>query len=156
MQGNNRDDRFRSTATVEVTARHKVDEVDEAEDLQDQEATLVSDTSRGKRVVETLPPGVRAQLTFLEGPGKGDVVNLEKGHNTLGRQKDCDVIINCPLASGKHAAIFFLDSLEWRIEDLGSKNGTLLNGSRVKGFALRSGDKILVGDALMLFSVERA
>lgn len=104
---------------------------------------------------ESLPGGIKGCLKFLQGPEKGKLVYLETPYNTLGRNSSNTVILSGTDVSGRHLAIYFSESLEWRIEDLGSTNGTLLNGSKVTEYALRSGDKIFLGGHLLQFSIER-
>ena len=105
--------------------------------------------------LETLPLGIRGQLKVVQGPLKGTLIELKAGLNTLGRDSHNTVRLAGRSVSGRHAAIFFTESMEWRIRDLGSTNGTLLNGSKVKEFALRSGDKVFIGDHLLVFSWEK-
>lgn len=116
--------------------------------------TQIDDFSHAGYPLEKLPPGIRGCLSFLEGSEKGRVVRLEKAYSVLGRHATSDVTLRHLSVSSRHTAVFLTRGLEWRVEDLGSKNGTLLNGSLVKSFALRSGDKIFVGDNLILFTVE--
>ena len=102
-----------------------------------------------------LPPGVHGKLEFVSGSEEGRVVYLETPFATLGRHPDNTIQLDDNAASGKHALICFVQSMEWRIVGEKSTNGTLLNGSPVKEYALRDGDKILVGDTMMVFHVER-
>lgn len=104
--------------------------------------------------VDELPPGLRGRLTILQGPNKGHEYYLSDVTNTVGRRVGNTVVLDDATISGKHVEIYFSAYREWRIRDLNSTNGTLLNGSRVKEFALREGDKILIGDCMMQFSVE--
>ena len=101
-----------------------------------------------------MPVGAKATLKVLQGPAKGQVFTLEGPYATIGRGPENHVCLRDEFVSTRHAAIYFSHSMEWRIEDLGSRNGTLLNGSKVKEFAIRSGDKILLGDHLLQFTVE--
>jgi len=55
----------------------------------------------------------------------------------IGRDVSCDVHVDDPLASRRHAAVEYADGLWW-VVDLGSRNGTLLNGSRVSRVPLPS------------------
>jgi len=102
-----------------------------------------------------LPTGLRCRLDFVEGPDANKTVFLNQSYNIIGRHATADVTIATSTASSRHAAIYFSLAREWRIEDLDSTNGTLLNGSAVKEFALRDGDKIFIGDDLIVFSIER-
>jgi pSer/pThr/pTyr-binding forkhead associated (FHA) protein len=105
--------------------------------------------------LETLPPGIRAQLKIIQGAEKGRVIELRAGLNTIGRDERNTIRLRGRSVSARHAVIYFTKSMEWRIRDQGSTNGTLLNGSKVKEFALRSGDKLFIGDQLFLFTGER-
>ena len=83
------------------------------------------------------------------------MIELKAGLNTIGRDERNSIRLRGKSVSSRHAVIYFTKGMEWRIRDQGSTNGTLLNGSKVKEFALRSGDKIFIGDQLFLFSWER-
>ena len=104
--------------------------------------------------VKSLPAGIRGCLKVINGPDKGRTIYLENAYNTIGRNDSNTVLLHGTDVSGRHAVIYFSEGREWRIEDVGSTNGTLLNGSRVKEYALRSGDKILIGSNLMQFTIE--
>lgn len=70
---------------------------------------------------------------------------------TLGRATDCTVPIRDRYLSRRHAEIVF-DAAAWHIRDLGSVNGTLLNGTRLIGSApLKPGDRIALGDSEVVF-----
>ena len=65
--------------------------------------------------------------------------------SSVGRDAGNDVVLNDEAASAKHAIVTFADG-EWWLEDAGSTNGTLLNGSRVhEKERLRYGDELAVG-----------
>jgi pSer/pThr/pTyr-binding forkhead associated (FHA) protein len=106
----------------------------------------------GEKPLDTLPPGINGSLKVVQGPESGREITLKAGFNTLGRDERNSIRLEGRSISARHAAIYFTESMEWRIRDLGSTNGTLLNGSKVKEFALRSGDKVFIGDYLFLFS----
>ena len=75
---------------------------------------------------------------------------LYEGENTIGRGTDADVLVDSEWVSRHHARILVEDGRAY-IEDLGSKNGTYLQGSRVEGRAeLHDGDEITVGRGLMM------
>ncbi len=105
--------------------------------------------------LDELPPGIRGQLRIIQGEEKGRTFELTAGLNTIGRDERNTICLPGRSVSARHAAIYFTQSMEWRIRDQGSTNGTLLNGSKVKEFALRSGDKLFIGDHLLLFTGER-
>jgi pSer/pThr/pTyr-binding forkhead associated (FHA) protein len=85
-------------------------------------------------------------LTVVEGPSelRGMALPLT-GTVVIGRSPGADIVIGDDFVSGRHARISPVND-EVVLEDLGSTNGTLLNGGRVtRPTALRPGDKIDVG-----------
>lgn len=67
----------------------------------------------------------------------------------LGRSAEADVVLEDPYASDFHARIVF-QAGEVRLQDLGSTNGTFVNGERMAApMSLRRGDQIRVGQTIM-------
>ncbi len=68
----------------------------------------------------------------------------------MGRSPSSDIVINEPFVSATHAR-FTLQGPALVLEDLNSKNGTLVNGRPIGGqpVTLRDGDRGPVGDAIM-------
>jgi len=65
---------------------------------------------------------------------------------TIGRDESCDITLDTPQASRRHARIYVDDSGCW-IEDLGSTNGTFVKGRRIAGpILLSSGEKVIIAD----------
>lgn len=65
---------------------------------------------------------------------------------TLGRDLGSSVVVDDPYASANHAVLTFRGQA-WYVEDLGSTNGTFVNGTPVAGLvALGYGDEIQVGE----------
>jgi len=58
----------------------------------------------------------------------------------IGRASECRVRFYDPLVSRKHARVFLLDGT-WHLEDLGSRNGTTVNGHRIESTALGTGTR---------------
>jgi hypothetical protein len=81
------------------------------------------------------------QMTLVVG---GTRVPLSKRVSTLGRSRDCDVVVPDPNASRTHAEIRHI-GLDYFLVDMGSTNGTEVNGQVVKRHALADGDRIVVG-----------
>jgi len=63
----------------------------------------------------------------------------------LGSSADCDVQLDEPGVSSRHAEIRLLDGKSLQLKDLGSQAGTLLNGEAVTEMLLGSGDEIRIG-----------
>lgn len=73
---------------------------------------------------------------------------------TLGRATECTVPIKDRYLSRRHAEIVLVSGA-WVVRDLGSVNGTMLNGTRVNGtLPLRPGDRITLGDSEVVFEPE--
>lgn len=62
----------------------------------------------------------------------------------IGRASDCDVVLSDSMVSRHHARFWVEDRL-LKVEDLGSRNGVLVNGERVTRLRVEEGDNILVG-----------
>jgi FHA domain-containing protein len=63
----------------------------------------------------------------------------------LGRHSGCDVVVDGPTVSRRHAQLIFRDG-SWVLHDLGSTNGTIVNGARVTRCQLRPGDQLTLGE----------
>jgi pilus assembly protein CpaF len=63
----------------------------------------------------------------------------------VGRHHGCDVVIDHPMVSRRHARLRFRDG-RWILQDLESTNGTLVNGAAVGRCQLRPGDELALGD----------
>jgi hypothetical protein len=86
-------------------------------------------------------------------PPAGAVFALD-AVTTIGRDVNNTVVVDDPFTSADHAALTFRGRA-WYIEDLGSTNGTFVNGSPVEGVApLGFGDELQVGQAR--FRIDRA
>lgn len=74
---------------------------------------------------------------------------LPKRSLLIGRSSECDVVINHPEVSGRHAMINILPDGTIEVRDIGSKNGIYVNGEKVLHAVLRSGDKLTFGSYLV-------
>ena len=93
-----------------------------------------------------------AKLSFESGPFAGRVVALPKEMVTVGRAPDNDVVVSDPATSGRHGRIEVRAGAFW-ISDLGSTNGTLVNGGPVIEKQLADGDLIAIGQNTMRFTL---
>lgn len=94
-----------------------------------------------------------ALLVIERGPNQGARLALERDHTVLGRNSDCDVVINVPAVSREHARIVRRDG-KYFIEDLRSRNGTAINNQTIeteKPVQLNNNDKIKICDFLCVF-----
>jgi adenylate cyclase len=77
--------------------------------------------------------------------GGGDNIPLLRPVMSFGRRESCDVCLKFPNISGQHCEMSFKDGV-WYIRDLGSTNGTKVNGDRIQTTKpLRPGDEISIG-----------
>lgn len=87
-----------------------------------------------------------AALTISHGPGAGRRFFIGAAAVTIGRDAQCDVPVDCTWVSRQHARITW-SGREYIVEDLGSTNGTFINGKRVVGpGVLKSGDLLQLGE----------
>jgi FHA domain-containing protein len=93
--------------------------------------------------------GHRASVVIRE-DGAERTVHLTSPEVTIGRLADCDVVLTDKGASRKHAQLRLRDG-GWVLTDLGSTNGTRLNGQTVQSRPLSDGDKITIGTTVIEF-----
>ena len=90
------------------------------------------------------------RLVMRTGPSVGMVYPLDKNELFIGRDLGNDIPINDPEVSRRHARIF-LQGTNYIIEDLGSTNGTSVNGQRIMGpYMLRPGELVVFGEQVSL------
>ena len=88
------------------------------------------------------------RLGMRSGPSSGKEYILEKSELFVGRDLNNDIVINDPEVSRRHAR-FFLQGTFYVLEDLGSTNGTFINGQRLAApYPLRPGDVITFGERI--------
>src|SRR6266581_722286 len=93
------------------------------------------------------------QLIGLAGPSKGKAFGLTERDFSIGRDPSNSLSLNDALISRRHVLIRNVGS-GFTIVDLNSRNGTFVNAVPVKERKLEPGDRIQVGDSLLLFAEE--
>jgi FHA domain-containing protein len=111
--------------------------------------TMVYSPDREARPL-TPPPGARGRA-LLVGEGKRSV--LSGSRVLIGRSRDCDITLEDPNASRRHAELRQEDG-SWIVTDLGSTNGVKVNGRRVQEAVLQPGDELALGLARLRFELE--
>src|SRR6478672_3741603 len=99
---------------------------------------------------------IRPSLVFLSGELIAVPIPLEREEVILGRALETDVRINDTQVSRQHAKIVAVHDAErnvtdYVLNDLDSRNGTFLNGRRIRRENLDNGDKITIGDTILRF-----
>ncbi|MGN6605678.1 MAG: FHA domain-containing protein [Jatrophihabitans sp.] len=99
---------------------------------------------RGARASDFAAP----QLVRADGPA----VSLTRPRTTIGRDPDCDVVLDDPSVSRRHATVV-RGRAGFTVEDLGSLNGTTVDGQRAgaRGIPVRDGAHLTVGDVALRF-----
>ena len=88
---------------------------------------------------------IQADLRIAAGNKQGSSISLPQGKFLVGREEDCHLRPNSDLVS-RHHCVFTVDDFSVRLRDLGSTNGTFVNGERLKGAViLKQGDRVLIG-----------
>ena len=92
-----------------------------------------------------------AILRALKGLNPGQLFPLEGGVAVLGRNSDCDIVLEVGAVSRQHARILNIQG-EYYLEDLGSRNGTFLNEQQVAGRQrLQEDDQVRICDLVFVF-----
>jgi hypothetical protein len=95
-------------------------------------------------------PGGRSHvLRFISGKYQGGEFPIAPDKQILiGRSSDLDMVLVEDMVSRKHARIAMQGDQIW-IEDLGSTNGTFVNGEKIKRARLKEGDRVLIGTSIL-------
>src|SRR5262249_45861581 len=93
------------------------------------------------------------KLIVIAGPLEGSVFTLSDAETSIGREVANQVCLDNPSVSRHHCSII-RDGEGFQIHDRGSLNSTYVNGVPVKEHRLRRGDRIRIGDSLLLFLLD--
>jgi len=99
-----------------------------------------------------LPQGKRISLAIIAGPDSGTMYRVEKPRVTIGRS-NADVVLNDTEASRVHAAVEVRDFVI-QLRDLGSTNGTLIDGQKINdAVELQDKSEFVVGSTTLMLIV---
>jgi hypothetical protein len=119
--------------------------------------------AHGNTMIYSTAGRLREPLEETHGPRRTRALLLAEGRRhvvapggaTIGRSRDCDIVMADANVSRRHAQVLPLAAGVWLIADLGSTNGVLVNGQRINGSEqLGTGDRILLGTAEITFELE--
>lgn len=105
----------------------------------------------GRLDLEGTEAEAQPTLEILSGDANQQVIHLGSGNLSIGRAIYNDLILHDQKVSRKHASIGF-DKGDYLLEDLNSTNGVYVDGERVSTMRLHSGNRIAMGDSLLLFT----
>jgi signal transduction histidine kinase len=88
-------------------------------------------------------------LTVIQGPDHGRTFDLDGATSVIGRDPACEVALRDPGVSRHHARLEMQEDHRILLRDLGSSNGTFVNGVRVAEASIQPGDQIRVGNTLL-------
>lgn len=102
--------------------------------------------SRGERKQRKHQP---THLVVTEGGLRGTSIPLHEGGLLVGRNPECSLVLTDDYASGRHLRIY-PGADAWYADDLGSTNGTVVNGERIgTGARLDPGAQIRIGQTVL-------
>lgn len=90
---------------------------------------------------------IRYVLEIIQGPDSGKTFPLDGGDFHIGRHGQCEIVLKDPEISRRHLKLSRMGE-DWVIDDLGSTNGTWLNGQRIAKQKLSLGDRIEIGQTV--------
>ncbi len=107
--------------------------------------------------MSTPTPGKTYALKFISGKYQGGEFPLKADKQiVIGRSSELDMVLVEDMVSRKHARITVNGVGQISIEDLGSTNGTFVNGEKVKQATLKEGDRILIGTSILKLILQGA
>lgn len=112
-------------------------------------------SSEDRNVLGQLPIG-SGMLVVATGPAKGSRFLIDKPSTTIGRNVDSDILLNDVTVSRKHAIVEMTSQNEkvgrtFVLKDLGSLNGTYIDGIQRDHGALTNGNEIHIGKFKLIF-----
>ena len=125
------------------------------DDFSAQLAALEGSVSAEEREAISALPSGSALLVVRRGPNVGARFLLDANVTTVGRHPDADIFLDDVTVSRRHSEFLREGSL-FQIKDLGSLNGTYLDGNRIDIAPLDEGSEVQVGKFRLTFYASRA
>ena len=107
-----------------------------------------------REAISALPSG-SALLVVRRGPNAGARFLLDANVTTVGRHPDADIFLDDVTVSRRHSE-FLREGSRFQIKDLGSLNGTYLDGNRIDIADLDEGSEVQIGKFRLTFYASRA
>ena len=144
MTAKKRDERYRTAQEV----------IDALLSIRPATATVVTNTeSKGEDSGSAVK--IVRRLVCIDGPLREKAYTVSEHPQTFGRDSSSDIFVSDQQMSRRHAEVRLVDGLV-RLKDLGSTNGTIVNGQRVKEAALKEGDRIQIGSSVFVLQTVKA
>ena len=110
-------------------------------------ADLVFVEREGDVPVAVADSPLRVQIEWVDGPGRGSLLDVPLGESLIGRAESCAIVVDSSAASRAHARLT-VSGDRVTIEDLGSANGTTVDGQALTTpVTLHNGAEIAIGEA---------
>ncbi|TGE32737.1 FhaA domain-containing protein [Desulfosporosinus sp. Sb-LF] len=138
--------------SIEVDWGDEEDEHNDAAPEQDwRENTTIFRESVKTNLTEVEQLGRNSEyfLEIIEGPDVGESFSLQDGDVFIGRHGQCDLVLHDPEVSRRHLKIASGEN-SWWLDDLGSTNGSFVNGQRITHQMTAPGDRIQIGQSVLV------
>lgn len=100
-----------------------------------------------------VPKRYNASVVIIEGYSQGMEYPITAEYTVIGRDKTAGIALKDQMVSRRHAAILFLDG-EFKLQDLESTNGTMMNGTVIEVASIKHRDKFRIGNTTFQFILE--
>jgi hypothetical protein len=125
-----------------------IKEYKHTDDIDEDASTKVGQVDMG-----LIPKDLQAIVRIMQGKEMGMEFEVKESPTFLGRDRLAMIPLSDARISRQHAAIYF-QKHRFNLKDLGSTNGTFLNGAKITDAALKNGDMFQLGDTVCQFFVK--
>lgn len=123
-------------------------------DKQTDATSIINPSEFTSSTMSRVPARIVPVIVVSSGTEQGRIVSLQQYKNIIiGRDKECELRVFDPSCSRKHAEVFADDTGQVFLRDLGSTNGSKVNGKRLVGdtpVQIADGDRLQLGDSTVL------